>query len=154
MFGGVDAGNRDQSGSRSGASFTFRHWCQSVQQFEKFTPHFFNFLRAAMLERLECTVESEQASPRKGLKDNRQRVELLGSPEKPEQRHRKRVGPPLSFRPVKNFAAAANRRQDVLFKVLLPDRTVGVHNERVPTTRTPRDPHDKLQHDRRGETRR
>jgi hypothetical protein len=74
-----------------GASFTLRHWRQSVQQFEKFTPHFFNVVRAPMLESLEWTVKTESAKPGKRLKDNGLWVELAGSSEKPEHRNRKRI---------------------------------------------------------------
>jgi hypothetical protein len=62
-------------------------WRKVIQQFEKFTPHLFSFLRAAVLERLERFVETKSARPSKWLKDNGQWVELASSSEKHEQCH-------------------------------------------------------------------
>ena len=58
-----------------------------IQQFDKFAPHLFSFLRAAVLERLEGFVETKSARPGEWLKDNGQRIELASSSEKPEQCH-------------------------------------------------------------------
>src|SRR5687767_11759653 len=98
-----------------------------------------------MLERLERPVKTESARPGQWLKDDSQWVELARSSENPEQRNRKRKWPPLSLRPVENYATASYRRQYVLFEVRLPDRTVRVDYEGVTATRTPRNPHDHLQ---------
>ena len=109
------------------------------------TPHFLDLLMTTMLERLKRTVETESARPRKWLKNNCQWVELAGPCEKSEQSYRQRVRPLLSVRPVENDAPAAHGREQVLLKILLPDRAVRVDDEHVPTARTPGEPHRELQ---------
>jgi hypothetical protein len=69
------------------ASFGLLRWRKVIQQSEKFTPHLFSFLRAAVLERLERFVETKSARPSKWLKDNGHWVELASSSKTREQCH-------------------------------------------------------------------
>jgi hypothetical protein len=57
-------------------------WCQAVQQSQKISPHVFDFLWPAMLERLERAIEAESTRPGERPEYDGEWVELPLSAEK------------------------------------------------------------------------
>jgi hypothetical protein len=106
-------------------------------QSNELTLHLLECHWISVLEILKRLPEPKRACASKWTKDKAQRIELAVAAEMMKHDSCQRNAPTLSFRPIQDDGTLTKVRHNMLFDVVVPDGAIGIHEQDVPTAKTP-----------------
>jgi hypothetical protein len=102
------------------------------QAFQQLFPHPLHRFLFAVLPILEWAPEPEYLGPPKWRKYRNKWIEFAATGKPAEHKRRQFPSRPLfTLSPVQYHGAVSDQRQDLLGHIVLPDRTIGIHEENV-----------------------
>jgi hypothetical protein len=101
----------------------------------------------SVLEISERLPKPKGAGASKRAKYNPKRIELAVAAEMMKRHPRQRNAPTPPLRPIQDDGTVAKVGHNMLLDVVMPDGAIGIHEQDVPTTKTPPRPNHNAQAD-------